>query len=63
MVNKEFVVTGQLKQWYDNQTLILHQSFVTESKESAIQKFHDHFEPDLKIMKIYSVVDEHGNVV
>ena len=62
-MNKEFVVTGQLKQWYDNQTLILHQSFVTESKESAIQKFHDHFEPDLKIMKIYSVVDEHGNVV
>ena len=63
MVSKEFIVTGQLKQCHDSQTLILHRSFMTESKETAIQKFHDFFEPDLKIIKIYSVVDEHGNVV
>ena len=63
MVTKEFIVTGQLKQWHDNQILILHQSFMTTSKEDAIEKFHNFFEPDLKIMKIYSVVDEHGNVL
>ena len=62
-MNKEFIVTGQLKQRHDSQTLILHQSFMSVSKEEAIQKFHNFFEPDLKIMKIYSVVDEHGNIV
>ena len=60
---KEFVVTGHLQQRDDGQTLILHRSFMTVSIETAIENFHKHFEPDLKIMKIYSVVDEHGNVV
>lgn len=63
MVDKEFVVTGQLKQRTDNQTLILHRSFLTNSKESAVENFHKHFEPELKVMKIYSVVDDQGNIV
>lgn len=63
MVNKEFVVTGQLQQRIDGQTLILHRAFITNSKESAIEKFHKHFEPELKILKIYSVVDDEGNLV
>jgi len=63
MVNKEFVVTGQLQQRNDGQTLILHRAFVTNSRESAIENFHKHFEPDLKILKIYSVVDNEGNLV
>ena len=60
---KEFVVTGQLQQRDDGQTLILHRSFITISRETAIENFHKHFEPDLRIIKIFSVVDEYGNVV
>jgi hypothetical protein len=63
MVNKEFIVTGQLQQRNGGQTLILHHSFMTTSRESAIENFHKHFEPDLKILKIYSVVDDEGNLV
>ena len=63
MVNKEFVVTGHLQQKDDDQTLILHSSFMTVSRESAIDNFHKHFEPDLKVIKIFSVVDQYGNVV
>jgi hypothetical protein len=60
---KEFVVTGHLRQRDDGQTLILHRSFMTTSRETAIENFHKHFEPDLRIIKIFSVVDEYGNVV
>ena len=63
MVNKEFVVTGHLQQRDDGQALILHRSFMTISRETAIENFHKHFEPDLRIIKIFSVVDEYGNVV
>ena len=62
-MNKEFVVTGHLQQKDDDQTLILHRSFMTVSRESAIDNFHKHFEPDLKVIKIFSVVDQYGNVV
>jgi hypothetical protein len=60
---KEFVVTGQLQQRKDGQTLILHHSFMTTSRESAIENFQKHFEPELKTIKIYSVVDEDGNII
>ena len=60
---KEFTVTGHLQQRDDGQTLILHRSFITISRETAIENFHKHFEPDLRIIKIFSVVDEYGNVV
>jgi hypothetical protein len=60
---KEFIVTGHLQQRDGGQTLILHRSFMTVSRESAIEKFHKHFEPDLKIIKIYSVFDDEGNLV
>ena len=60
---KEFVVTGHLQQRDDGQTLILHRSFITISRETAIENFHKHFEPELKILKIYSVVDDEGNLV
>jgi hypothetical protein len=60
---KEFIVTGHLKQRDGGQTLILHRAFMTTSRETAIENFHKHFEPDLKILKIYSVVDDEGNVV
>jgi hypothetical protein len=60
---KEFVVTGHLRQRDNDQTLILHRSFMTTSRETAIENFHKHFEPDLRIIKIFSVVDEYGNVV
>jgi hypothetical protein len=60
---KEFTVTGHLQQRDDDQTLILHRSFITTSRETAIENFHKHFEPDLRIIKIFSVVDEYGNVV
>lgn len=62
MVNQEFVVTGQLQE-SDGQTLILHGSFFTTSRENAIEKFHKYFEPDLKVIKIYSVVNEQGQLV
>ena len=62
-MDKEFVVTGQLQQRNDGQTLILHRAFMTISRETAIENFHKHFEPELKIIKIYSVVDEEGNIV
>ena len=62
-MNKEFIVTGHLRQRDDGQTLILHHSFMTISRETAIENFHKHFEPDLRIIKIFSVVDEYGNVV
>lgn len=60
---KEFVVTGHLQQRDNSQTLILHRSFMTISRETAIENFHKYFEPDLRIIKIFSVVDEYGNVV
>jgi len=60
---KEFTVTGHLQQRDDRQTLILHRSFITVSRETAIENFHKHFEPELRIIKIFSVVDEYGNVV
>ena len=60
---KEFTVTGHLQQRDDGQTLILHRAFMTTSRESAIENFHKHFEPELKILKIYSVVDDEGNIV
>jgi hypothetical protein len=60
---KEFVVTGHLRQRDDGQTLVLHRSFMTTSRETAIENFHKHFEPDLRIIKIFSVVDEYGNIV
>lgn len=62
MITKEFTVTGQLQE-SSGQTLILHGSFFEKSREEAIQKFHKHFEPDLKIIRIYSVVNEHGQLV
>jgi hypothetical protein len=62
-VVKEFTVTGHLQQRDDGQTLILHRAFMTTSRESAIENFHKHFEPELKILKIYSVVDDEGNIV
>jgi hypothetical protein len=61
---EEFVVTGQLKNLSDNnQTLILHRSFITSCKEQAIKDFHSHFEPELKVMKIFSVIDENGDML
>lgn len=62
MTTKEFTVTGQLQE-SNGQTLILHGSFFEKSREEAIQKFHEHFEPDLKVIRIYSVVNEHGQLV
>jgi hypothetical protein len=62
MTTKEFIVTGQLQE-ENGQNLILHGSFFESSREAAIQKFHEYFEPDLKVMKIYSVVNEQGQLV
>lgn len=62
MVKKEFIVTGQLQD-VDGQSLILHGSFFESSREQAIEKFHEYFEPDLKVLKIYSVVNEQGQLV
>jgi hypothetical protein len=65
MVEKEFIVTGQLKETNgtDKQMLILHRSFFTSSKEEAIKNFHTYFEPELKVIKIFSVVDDKGILV
>jgi len=60
---REFIVTGQLQERSGGQTLILHRAFITTSRETAIENFHKHFEPELKILKIYSVVDNEGNLV
>lgn len=62
MVKKEFIVTGQLQD-ADGQSLILHGSFFESSREQAIEKFYEYFEPDLKVLKIYSVVNEQGQLV
>jgi hypothetical protein len=62
MVKKEYIVTGQLQD-SDGQSLILHGSFFESSREQAIEKFHEYFEPDLKVLKIYSVVNEQGQLV
>jgi hypothetical protein len=62
-MKQEFVVTGHLKDLSDNQTLILHRAFMTESKEKAIVEFYDCFQPELEILKIFSVVDQYGNIV
>ena len=65
MVNKEFIVTGHLKDanGSEPQTYMLHRSFVTVSKEQAIKNFHEYFKPDMEVIKIFSVIDEHGNVL
>lgn len=62
MVKKEFIVTGQLQD-SDGQSLILHGSFFESSREQAIEKFHEYFEPELKVLKIYSVVNDQGQLV
>jgi hypothetical protein len=65
MVDKEFIVTGQLKktEGSDRQMYMLHRSFFAKSKEQAIEFFNKYFYPDLTVMKIYSVVDEYGNQI
>ena len=62
-MSSEFIVTGQLKERNDNQTLILHGSFFVSSKEDAITAFYDHFSAGFDIIKIYSVVDDEGNIL
>jgi hypothetical protein len=65
VVNKEFIVTGHLKEInsIERQTYMLHRSFMAMSKEQAIKNFHEYFSPDLEVIKIFSVIDEHGNVL
>lgn len=65
MVNKEFIVTGHLKETKgsEKQTYMLHRSFFVPSKEEAVKLFQSYFEPDLELIKIFSVVDNNGNVV
>ena len=65
MVDKEFIVTGQLKetQGSEKQTYMLHRSFFAKSKEQAIEFFNKYFLPDLTVIKIYSVIDEYGNQI
>lgn len=62
-MTNEFIVTGQLKERNDNQTLILHGSFFVTSKEDAIKAFYDHFNSGFEIIKIYSVIDDQGNIL
>lgn len=65
MVNKEFIVTGHLKETIgsERQTYMLHRSFFAKSKEEAIENFRSYFKPDLEVIKIFSVVDHNGNMV
>lgn len=65
MVDKEFIVTGHLKDSIgaEKQTYILHNSFFVRSKEQAITAFHDFFEPELEVIKIFSVIDSSGNIL
>lgn len=65
MVNKEFIVTGHLKETNgsEKQTYMLHRSFFSPSKEEAVEHFRSYFEPDLEVIKIFSVVDHNGNIV
>ena len=65
MVNKEFIVTGHLKEvnGSDKQTYMLHRSFFAPSKEEAIEHFRSYFKPDLEVIKIFSVVDDCGQLI
>lgn len=65
MSQQEYTITGHLKETTgtDRQTYLLHGSFWAESKEKAIAYFHEHFKPDLEVIKIYSVIDNHGNQI
>jgi hypothetical protein len=65
MIKQEYVVTGHLKEstGEDKQTYLLHRSCFADSKEQAIEFFHNFFEPKLKVIRIFSVVDNNGNVL
>lgn len=65
MIKQEYVVTGHLKEstGEDKQTYLLHRSFFADSKEQAIKFFCAFFEPELTVMKIFSVVDQYGNII
>lgn len=64
-MDKEFIVTGHLREAKskESQTYIYHRSFFTQSKEQAVKNFHNHFKPNLEVIKIFSVVDEYGNIL
>lgn len=51
MVNKEFIVTGHLKETTgsEKQTYMLHRSFFVPSKEEAVKLFKSHFEQILSL--------------
>lgn len=54
---KEYLVTGQGYEKNDKykQTILLHETFFTNTKLEAQLAFHQYFEPTHKVMKIYSV--------
>jgi hypothetical protein len=65
MIHTEYTITGQLKETngIEKQTYLLHRSFFADSKEQAIKFFCAFFEPELTVMKIFSVVDQYGNII
>lgn len=62
---QEYIVTGHLKdsKGIEKQTYLLHRSIFAESKDGAISNFKNYFAPDLELIKIFSVVDHHGNQI
>lgn len=65
MSSKEYIVTGHLKDTTgtEKQTYLLHRSFFANSKDQAIEFFHKYFNPELEVIKIFSVVDHNGNQI
>lgn len=56
---QEFLVTGQGYEKNDQykQTILLHETFFTNTELEAQLAFQQYFEPTHKVMKIYSVID------
>lgn len=60
---KEYLVTGQGYDKSDEykQTILLHDSFLTDHADKAKEMFTTKFEPDFHIINIYSVMDLNDN--
>lgn len=60
---KEYLVTGQgyAKNDQYKQTILLHDSFLTDHEDNARKLFDAKFESDYYIMNVYSIVDLTNN--
>lgn len=59
----EFLITAQAYAKNDpyKQTILLHDTFFQSDKDTATKEFHNKFESDYKILKVFSAINLSDN--